>query len=381
MTQQYPDLQCVRNILVAKLRHHGDVLLTTPLFAILKQRFPHASIDAYIYKETAPMLEGHPAINELLFYDKAIKKKGFFKKLIYELKLLFNIRRKNYDLVINLTEGDRGALAAWISKAKVRVGFDPEGSGMFRKKSCYTHIARICHQTRHTVERHLDVLRCLGIFPSLDERDLVLSVPVEAYKKIKILLAKEGIEANNFVMIHPVSRWLFKCLPEQTVAEVIKYLHERGERIVLTASSDPLEMAMNEKILSLAKEVPICHLGGQISLKELGALIDLSKLLICVDSVPMHMASALKAPVVALFGPTSEKTWAPWRNPHARVVTQQYSCRPCYMPGCGGSGKSDCLETLSSRTICKEVEAALASHQALEKFYNLRSFSKKLEVL
>lgn len=381
MAQKYPDLQFVKKILVAKLRHHGDVLLTTPLFSILRQRFPSAIIDAYIYKETAPMLEGHPAIGELIFYDKEIKKKGFLKKLIYEWKLLFKIRRKKYDLVINLTEGDRGALAAWISRAKVRVGFDPEGSGMFRKKSCYTHITRICHQTRHTVERHLDVLRCLGIFPSLEERDLSFHIPKESYKKIKSLLEKERIEEKNFVMVHPVSRWLFKCLPEQTIADVIKYLHGKGERIVLTASPDPLEMEMNEKIMMLASGVPLCHLGGKISLKELGALIDLSKLLICVDSVPMHMASALKAPVVALFGPTSEKTWSPWRNPHAKVITQDYSCRPCYMPGCGGSGKSDCLETLSSRKICHEVETMLASQQVFEKFYNLRSFSKKSEVL
>jgi heptosyltransferase III len=372
MTQKYPDLQSVKKILVAKLRHHGDVLLTSPLFSILKQRFPNATIDAYIYKETAPMLEGHPAIDELLFYDKAIKNQGFLKKIFYEGKLLSKIRKKKYDLVINLTEGDRGALAAWVSKATVRVGFDPEGSGMFKKKDCYTHITRICHQTRHTVERHLDVLRCLGIFPLLEERDLFLNVPREAYKKVEALLAEAGVESKRFVMIHPVSRWLFKCLPEQTIAEVIEYLHSRGEKIVLTASSDPLEMAMNEKIISLAKGVPIYHLGGKITLKELGALIDLSKLLICVDSVPMHMASALKAPVVALFGPTSEKTWAPWRNPNARVIAQEYSCRPCYMPGCGGSGKSDCLETLSSRRICQEVEVVLSSHQMLDKLYNLK---------
>lgn len=376
MSQKYPDLQSVKKILVAKLRHHGDVLLSTPVFSILKQRFPKATIDAYIYKETAPMLEGHPSINDFLLYDKSVKKKSLLKKIFYEWKLLLQIRKKNYDLVINLTEGDRGALAAWVSKARVRVGFDPEGSGMFRKKSCYTHITKICHQTRHTVERQLDVLRSVGIFPSLEERDLMLHIPEEAYKKVEILLAEEGVKSNDFIMIHPVSRWLFKCLPEKTIADVIKYLHERGEKIVLTASSDPLEMAMNERIIELSSGVPICHLGGKISLKELGALIALSKLLICVDSVPMHMASALKAPVVALFGPTSEKTWAPWRNPYARVVTQEYSCRPCYMPGCGGSGKSECLETLSSHRICQEIDHALSSYHSLQKLYTLTIASK-----
>lgn len=351
----YPDLGDVKKILVAKLRHHGDVLLTAPVFSVLRQRFPEAEIEAYIYLSTAPMLEGHKAINGFVLYDQAIKKKGFFKKLIYELKLLWQMRQKKYDLVINLTEGDRGALVALVSKAKVRIGFDPEKSGMFGKSRCYTHLARKCHQTRHTVERDLDVLRCLGIFPAVEDRILSFFIPDLAYTRVKQLLAEEGI-GKEFVLLHPVSRWLFKCLPEKTLAQVIEHLHSKGEKIVLTASSDPLELEMNHRIMELAKGIPIVHLGGKISLKELGALISLSKLLICVDSVPLHIASALKAPVLAIFGPTSEKTWAPWQNPYARIVAEQMTCRPCYMPGCGGSRKSDCLEVLTSKKICCEID-------------------------
>jgi heptosyltransferase-3 len=90
----------------------------------------------------------------------------------------------------------------------------------------------------------------------------------------------------------------------------------------------------------------VLNLAGQISLKELAALVQLSETLICVDSLPFHLASALKKPVVAFFGPTSDVTWGPWRNPHARIVSQPFSCRPCYQDGCGGSKVSDCLATL-----------------------------------
>jgi len=363
MIARYPDLQGVRRILVAKLRHHGDVLLTTPLFTILKERFPEASIDAYIYQETLPMLEGHVAIDGFLLYDKKLKKSSWWKRVWHECSLLWQIVRKRYDLVINLTEGDRGALVAWLSGARIRMGFDPEGSGMWGKRKCYTHLVRICHQTRHTVERHLDLLRGLGIFPKEDERELSFFIPQEAYQRVRELLKAGNIlEDQPFILVHPVSRWLFKCLPEATVAGVIRYLHQRGHKIVLTASSDPLELAMNEKILALVPEGSVFHLGGKISLKELGALIDLSTLLLCVDSVPLHMASALKAPAVAIFGPTSEQTWAPWNNPHARVITsKKHPCRPCYMPGCGGSGRSDCLETLSVSSICLTLDDMLVS--------------------
>ncbi len=97
----------------------------------------------------------------------------------------------------------------------------------------------------------------------------------------------------------------------------------------------------------ISRGLDILNLGGEISLKELGALIEASELLVCVDSVPFHMANALKKKVVALFGPTSEVTWGPWRNRQAHVIAQRWSCRPCYQDGCGGSKVSDCLESLS----------------------------------
>lgn len=158
-----------KKILVAKLRHHGDVLLSTPVFSILKKRFPHAEIDAYIYSETLPMLEGHPAVSDFILYDKKWKKLPCWKRYLEEAKLLRVIRKKGYDLVINLTEGDRGAIAAKVSRAPYAVGFDPEGGGMKGKKECYTHVIQHTPQPRHTVERQLDALRCLGIFPPTSE--------------------------------------------------------------------------------------------------------------------------------------------------------------------------------------------------------------------
>ena len=119
-----------KKILVAKLRHHGDVLLSSPVFSVLKGLYPDAEIDAYIYGETLPMLEGHPAISDFLLYDKGWKKLPVWKRFLKEMSLLRKIRKKKYDLVINLTEGDRGAIAAKVSKAPWAVGFDPEGDGM-----------------------------------------------------------------------------------------------------------------------------------------------------------------------------------------------------------------------------------------------------------
>ncbi|GAB5412181.1 MAG: lipopolysaccharide core heptosyltransferase RfaQ [Chlamydiales bacterium] len=297
------------------------------------------------------MLSGHPAISDFLLYDKKWKKLPLPMRLLQETKLLQRIRKGKYDLVINLTEGDRGALAAKVSKARYCVGFDAEGSGMKGKNKCYTHVVRICHKPRHTVERHLDVLRCLGISIPEEERDVTFHIPPEA--RLQNL-------PSNYVLIHPVSRWLFKALPASTIANLIQELHLRGKNLVISSSPDPEEMAMVRKILRLAPNIPVTNFAGKTTLKELGSLIEQAELLITVDSLPLHISSATKTPVIAIFGPTSEETWAPWKNPNSIVVTKSMPCRPCYMPGCGGSGRSDCLETLKSSQILSAVDSLLA---------------------
>jgi heptosyltransferase-3 len=360
----YPDLKKVRRALVIKMRHHGDVLLTSPLFSNLKKTVPGIQIDAFIYKDTLPMLEGHPDIAGFLLYDRDWKKLSILKRVSKEISLLREIRAKGYDLVINLTEGDRGAIAAWVSKSSIRVGFDPKKTGLMGKRKIYTHVVKSCPHPRHTVERQIDVLRRIGIFPNPEERDLFLYVPEPAKNRILDLLQQEEIRSGNYLLIHPVSRWRFKCLSTKQIAHLITTLHSKGERIVISAGPDVQEIAMVDEILALAPQAQVLNCAGKLSLKELAALIQMSKALICVDSVPLHIASALKTPVVAMFGPTSEQNWGPWMHPKARVVAQQFSCRPCYQDGCAGSKMSDCLFTMPQSRILSALDEILLEKPA-----------------
>ena len=345
------DFLKIKRVLVAKLRHHGDVLLSSPVFSVLKGRFPHLEIDAYLYQETLPMLEGHPAISDFLLCDTRWKALPFFKRSLKEVALLKQMRKGRYDLVINLTEGDRGAIAAKVSRARYAVGFDPEGKGMKGKKGCYTHVIKHTPKPRHTVEKQLDALRCLGLFPLPEERKLFFDVPKSAIEKITHILPKE------YILLHPVSRGMFKTLPVETVVRLIHYLEKRGKTVVLTGSSEPIELEMNQRIHS---QVPkSLDLSGKLSLKELGAAVQQSALVITVDSLPLHLASALQKPVVAIFGPSCEQNWGPYNNPKGEVVSPFVTCRPCYQQGCGGSGRSDCLETLSYVKIIEALDRAL----------------------
>ncbi len=335
----YPDLKDVNKILVIKMRHHGDVLLSSPLFSVLKNRLPDAQIDAYIYEDTLPMLEGHLAITKYFLYDRKWKKLPLLKKLSKEFALLWKLRKEKYSMVINLTEGDRGAIVAKFCNSPIRVGIDG-------KMKAYTHVVKYADKPRHTVEKHLDVLRAIGIFPTLHERDLTFVIPFDAEKKVTI---------EDYILIHPVSRWMFKCPPPSFFVELIHELLKRGKKIALTSSSDPKEMAMLEEIL---RQIPPVHnFGGKTTLKELGALVKKASCLITVDSVPLHMASALKTPVIAIFGPTSEINWGPWMHPKARVVAQNFSCRPCFKDGCAGSKMSDCLYTMRIENVLNAYDS------------------------
>ncbi len=361
----YPDLKNIRRILVVKMRHHGDVLLASSFFSNLQRAIPSAQIDPFIYLDTLPMLEGHPAISECILYDRAWKKLPFWKKIAKELSLLVRIYRGKYDLVINLTEGDRGSLAAWISRARYRVGFDPGKKGLFAKRKLYTHLVKNCPHPRHTVERQLDVLRRIGIFPEMADRDLFLHIPEDAKIRVQALLQERGVN-GPYVVIHPVSRWRFKCLSPRQMAQVIELLHSKNQTVVLSCGREPQEIAMIEEILLLVPSIPVVNLAGQITLKELAALISSSAALISVDSVPLHIASATKTPVVALFGPTSEKNWGPWMHQKARVIAQNFSCRPCYQDGCGGSKKSDCLLSIDPKAIVAALEEVLEMRSVLK---------------
>lgn len=334
----YPSLDGIKKILVIKLRQIGDVLLTTPVFHTLKKRFPNASIDAYVYRDSTPVLDHHPDIQDLLVYDQRGKKKAFLTRIKEELSLLKKIRKKRYDLVINLTEGDRGAIAARASKARLRIGFPPKGRW---QKSLYTHMVKQCPSPRHSVEKNLDALRRIGISPDEDSKNPALFFPEEAKTWA------EGF-GKSFILIHPASRWRFKCLPSKTIRTVCEMLIESKEKILLTSGPDEWEILMNKRI---GEGLDLIDLSGKTSIHQLAALIQNCKAMLSVDSLPFHIANALGVHIVAAFGPTSDIAWGPWKNPKAHVVTQNYPCRPCYMDGCGGSKISDCLQTIDPKVL------------------------------
>jgi heptosyltransferase III len=333
----------IARALVIVLRHHGDVLLASPVLSALKLQAPKIEVDALVYDDTAPMLEGHPSLSQLHLVGRNWKREDLLLRFALEKKLYRALRERRYDLLLQLTEQPRGAWLARALGARCSVAPVVPGRGRFWASS-FTHLYPLARNgRRHKVESNLDALRRIGVQPGMDERRLVFVPGDAARDRVAALLAAEGIAEGGFIHMHPASRWSFKCWTAERNAELIDRL-SASHRVILTAAPDPDELALVDRIVKRTATKPLV-LAGKLQIKELGALTARARLFIGVDSMPMHLAAAMGTPAVALFGPSGEQEWRPWRVAH-RVVTTSHPCRPCGNDGCGGGKISECLTTL-----------------------------------
>jgi heptosyltransferase-3 len=260
-------------------------------------------------------------------------------------------------MVINLTEGDRGALLAFLSRAKYRLGFDTRGKGFLGKRNLFTHLQKTPDPRMHVVDYNLEILRILGL--EAKEKDVSIYFSKQDEEKIEKIFGQHGIKKEELlVLIHPTSRWLFKCWEDKKTAAIIDYFQiKRKARVFLTAAPVRKELEKVEKILQCTESEPV-NLSGKLTLKELAALAKRCDLFFGIDSAPMHIAAAVKTPVIALFGPSGEFNWGPWGEGHI-VITKERDCRPCGRDGCDGTKRSLCLEEIEIDDVIEKINSRL----------------------
>ena len=345
----------VRRVLVIKLRNLGDVLLASPVLSVLKKQLPHAEVDALVYSDTADMLRWHPELSELHEIRRDWKALSMWQRLGRERALLSALKRRDYDLIINLTDHTRGTRMSRLLSPRHAVG--PEAPRSWLYRAAYTHLYPVIGgNRRHTVEINLDALRRIGIHPGGHSRRLTFVPGPAAESVVDEALSRAGISKGSFAVIHPGSRWFFKCWPPDRVAALGARIAASGLPVVLVCGPDPLEQRLVE-LVNGHGAFAAATFAGTLSLKELGALIDRARLMVGMDSAPMHIAAAMGTPTVAFFGPSGDIEWGPWQVAH-RILKSSHSCRPCGRDGCGGGKRSECLEAI-------EVDAALAAVQSL----------------
>ncbi|RJQ53538.1 MAG: putative lipopolysaccharide heptosyltransferase III [Nitrospiraceae bacterium] len=376
----------VRNILVIKLRHIGDVLLAAPVFSALRKNFPGANISALVNSGTQEVLSGNPDIDEIITLDRDIIKNNPFKRYRSELSFLKKIRQKRFDMTVDLTSGDRAAILSFFSGARYRLAYDPAGGGFMGKRFLYTHISKK-YGNQHMVLQNVDILRQSGI--TTNDFTVNFFIPEETKIFVKRIFEKNNINENDkIVHLHPTSRWLFKCWEDEHTAKVIEWLLEQGVKVIVTSAPDERELEKVKNILSLcsspvtSRPSLLLDLSGKTDIKQLAAISSVSSLFLGVDTAPMHIAAAVGTPVIALFGPTGAFDWGPWDNskgqgasrydsipggerresPYKKrngiqtygihtVIQKAWECVPCGKDGCNGAKTSKCLEEITVEEI------------------------------
>ncbi|CNJ46898.1 lipopolysaccharide biosynthesis protein [Yersinia pseudotuberculosis] len=316
----------VARILVIKLRHFGDVLLTTPLLSTLKANYPQAKIDVLLYGGTQDMLRENKAINHAFIVDRGLKHAGLKAQISGEKALFSALKKQHYDLILNLSDQWRAAAYCCLLKPTFSIGFHYPKRDNWLWRYCHSTLVEIPNAAeRHTVLNNLDILSPLQL---TDIRtDVTMSYGPHDIERAKQLCQQHNIE--HYILIQPSARWKFKTWASESFSELINHLTQQGETVLLTGSKDQAELDyIAEIIAGCTQPEKVINLSGQLALPELAVLIDNAKLFIGVDSVAMHMAAALQTPAVVLFGPSNLNQWHPWQAPHTLLWAGNYRTLP-----------------------------------------------------
>ena len=355
MTHPFKD---VKKILVIKLRHIGDVLLTVPVFRSLKENFPNSHISALVNSGTEEVLRGNPLIDEIIVFDRSIEKMIPIQKYIEEIAFLRSIRQKNFDMAVGLTNGDRTAIISFLSGARYRLAHDTN-KGLAFKRHLYNHIAQYPLWGIHMVQHNLDILEQNG----LSCQDTSISLDISDHDRD---FTKRAIGVTqNIVHVHSTASLSHKCWKDEYMADVIVWLVGQGKKVVMTSSSDEKELDKAKRILSLAfsrlthDASQVIDLCGKTTIKQLAAISEASDLFFGIDSAPMHIASAVGTPVVGIFGPSSETLWEPWCEKKL-VISKNLPCRlPCKNKR--NCQTYECINSIMPGEVITKVEGFMRS--------------------
>jgi predicted lipopolysaccharide heptosyltransferase III len=321
----------MQRILIIKLRYIGDVLLATPTIRSIKAACPDVRITMMVNRGTEDVLFGNQDLDEVIVLDKG--------SLLAQGQFIAGLRRRGFDTVIDLTDGDRSAFLSWISGAPVRIGFNDEQRWRGRY---YTQIVPSVPGARHRIERDLEVLKPLGIQAGSKDPQLWLT-PVEE-KRADELLDQLGVrQSQSKVILQPGARYWFKAWPADRYAELADRLTSQyGCQVLIGGSDQDIDLA--QQIQQMAKHSPII-MAGRTTIKQFAAIARKSALFVGSDSGAMHIASAVGTPVVALFGPSNPHEWGP-RGGSVEVLYKEIDCRSCFHPTCE-RGEQNCMRLIS----------------------------------
>lgn len=337
-------------ILLIKQTSLGDVLHMTPVIRALKKWKPEAEIDIVTDKRALGILKNNPYINKLYVLDIYKYEKEIFKsplKFFSTIKEFFShikeVRKKKYDIAIDLQGLERSIIFLYLCKAKKKYA---KGKWAFVKSNYYVDINAI-----------VGLISFLKFFDCPNDGvDLDYFLPEtieEDFNKTieRIKQTKNFKIEKDYIVFSPFSRWETKDLSVNKAREIIAEIKKLKDiQIIVSATSD-----YNKECKKIVEGFDnVLDSSGLFNLTELAYLIKNSKCMLTVDSFPMHTGCAFKKPLIAIFGPTSEIRVGPIAENSEVFRADNIECEKCYKrKNCPNN--HICIENIDSKLLSKRL--------------------------
>lgn len=331
----------MKKFLIIQTASIGDVILATALPEKLHAHYPHAAIDIMVKKGNESLFAAHPYIRYVIVRDKAMGKRKSF------IQLLQRIYIEKYDHIINVQRFTFTALLTLFGGAKSTSGFKGNLFSFFYKKRV-KHIIKPDGKI-HEIERNQQLISHIT-----DDKPGA----VRLYPSKKDYAAMSGYKTKSFITIAPASLWQTKAFPKEKWIELMKELPDQYAVYLLGGKDD---VALCEEIIHSSGRKNCLNLAGKLKLTETAALMQDAVMNYVNDSAPMHLASAVNAPVTAIFcstvpgfgfGPLSEKA-------HIVETKKTLPCRPCGLHGHRECPENhfNCAQTIDIDELLNVLEA------------------------
>lgn len=337
-------------ILITRADRLGDLILSTAVFPEVRKKFPKAWIAALTFLENREILEGNPYLDEVILYDKSGSEKGLFGNYQFAKKLA----AKKFDLVIHLHATNRMHQLTWLAGIPVRIGWDRRSTWALTK--AYPDVKK--EGLKHEAEYNFELLEALGI-PVPKKLETHLQFPLRGGNSLDALLRHHKIpEGKPWIVLGASASCPSKRWPAERFGYLADEISKKYPAIFLGIGTVK-ERPLMEQIKTNTK-APFYDLSGKMSLGMLTALIKRAALLVSNDSGPVHMASAVGTPVVAIFGRNqpglSPTRWKPLGE-KSSVVWKNVGCDPCLAHAC--QIHFLCLDVISVEDVMQEAEKYL----------------------
>lgn len=343
------------NVLVLQTSFLGDSLLTLPLIAEIRQRFPVKKLTVMCLSMAGELLQDHPAIDEIIVYDKKNADRG----LAGLRRRAAALRAKEFTLALTPHKSLRSALLLRLADIPYRVGFR-QSSGWF-----LFHERAERDPRRHDVERNLSILEPFGVKVEDCRRALDLPINPAIQSEVDRKLATLGVVENKLVVgINAGSVWPTKRWWPEGFARLIYLLRQKFDcQFLLFGGAEDAAVVTEVQERS---NVSTINLVGKIGLRELPAAIDRCRIFVTNDSGPMHVAVARQVPIVALFcATTPDLGFYPYTS-NAIVLGKHLLCRPCASHGGRRCplGSEDCIRQIQPERVLAAVKKLLTTDRS-----------------